>query len=138
MIPMHSITKIVVALLVAALIAVIALMIWMDDQSAGEPAAGAATQIAATAQPEATAGAEETGNEHDIEETDPQNSQAEAESAGTDEAANEAQDDEAQGTMYEGALAGLSEEEIAKLAMAEEEAMHAEGGMNEGAEGAVD
>ena len=35
-------------------------------------------------------------------------------------AGNEAQD-EAQGTMYEGALAGLSEEEIAKMALAEEQ-----------------
>lgn len=43
-----------------------------------------------------------------------------------------AQDD----TLYEGALAGLSEEEIAKLALAEEES--SERHDEDGAEGAVD
>ena len=43
--------------------------------------------------------------------------------AGETGVTNEAQDDEAaqNDVMYEGALAGLSEEEIAKMAMAEEE-----------------
>lgn len=42
--------------------------------------------------------------------------------AGETGVTNEAQDDEAQNdVMYEGALAGLSEEEIAKMALAEEE-----------------
>lgn len=36
--------------------------------------------------------------------------------------AQQAPDEEAQDTMYEGALAGLSEEEIARLAIAEEQA----------------
>lgn len=48
---------------------------------------------------------------------------------------HEAQDD-AQGTMYEGALAGLTEEEIAALALAEEHGAAQSEGV--GAEDAVD
>ena len=53
----------------------------------------------------------------------------------TGEPDHEAQDD-AQGTMYEGALAGLTEEEIAALALAEEHS--AAQTENVGAEDAVD
>lgn len=76
-----------------------------------------------------------TENEIKIQENIEDNQQADAdaeptaEEKPTDEAqagetgvTNEAQDDEAQNdVMYEGALAGLSEEEIAKMALAEEE-----------------
>ena len=59
-----------------------------------------------------------------------------AQASGTD-ATNEAQDDEAQNqVMYEGAVAGLSEEEIARMALAEEES--AERNQTTGVEDAVD
>ena len=136
MIPMHNITKIVVAVLVAALIVVIGLIYITKDQGAEENAASATAQPVATAAPSATEDAEKTEAGNDKNDT-PTPPEAGADSAVTEEAADKAQEDEAQGTMYEGALAGLSEEEIAKLAMAEEEAMH-QGTETEGAEGAVD
>lgn len=104
---MHKVTKIVVAVVVIALIAVIGLIFVTKDQGANEPAA------AATAEPSA----EPTATAEPVTTEEPQ--------------------DEAQGTMYEGALAGLTEEEIAALALAEEAAgtQHIE---ESGAEGAVD
>ena len=48
-----------------------------------------------------------------------------------------AQSEQAQGTMYEGALAGLTEEEIAAMAMAEESSV-ARTDTDSGVEGAVD
>jgi hypothetical protein len=133
---MHNITKLVVAVLVAALIVVIGLIYITQDQGAEKPAAIATAQPVATAAPSATDEAEKTEAGNEMNDT-PTTPEAGAESAMTEEAAEKAQENEAQGTMYEGALAGLSEEEIAKLAMAEEEAMH-QGAETEGAEGAVD
>ncbi|MBQ2991385.1 MAG: hypothetical protein IJD60_08870 [Clostridia bacterium] len=108
---MNSAIKIVVALLVAALIAVIG-MIVITNQDAGEPAAAATTIPAETIAPEATIEPEAQPEESDKpEET--------ADSGETSES-TEAQD-EAHENMYEGALAGLTEEEIAEMALAEEQ-----------------
>ena len=134
---MNSITKIVVALLVIALIAVVGLIMITKDQGASETTAAATAEPTAQATLTATAEPETTETEVNNEAT-PQPADAGADSAQADAAANEAQNDDAQGTMYEGALAGLTEEEIAALAMAEEEAMHENGAEDAGAEGAVD
>ena len=111
---MNPAIKIVVALLVAALIAVVGL-IMMTDGSGEAKAPEATTAPAVTEQPtpaasEATEVPAATSEPADTEE---------AESSADNEAPAE-EETEAQGTMYEGALAGLTEEEIAALAMAEE------------------
>ena len=107
--------KIAVAVLAVALVAVIGLIVVTNRSGANEPAP------AATAIPEETAVPEETA--------EPEQPDAAAEQAqGEEEAAQE--------TMYEGALAGLSEEEIAKLALAEEES--GERQSDSGAEDSVD
>ena len=102
--------KIVVAVLVAALLAVIGWIVVTQKNSAQEPAP------AATATPEIT----------ETPDTEPE---ATAEPA-------QGEEDAAQDTMYEGALAGLSEEEIAKLALAEEESGERQN--DTGAEDSVD
>lgn len=109
---MNPAIKIVVAVLVVAMIAVVGLLMIQRDATPPTPPA-------ATAAPEATQAPRETAA--------PEASEAPAEPGDTQAAAsgasNEAQPDEAgdaQGTMYEGALAGLTEDEIAALAMAEE------------------
>jgi hypothetical protein len=103
---MNHIVKIVVAILAAALIAVIGLIVINnnagneipENQATAKPAVEAAAKPEATQQPE--------------EKDEPE---------ATDEAANEAQNDEAQEeVVYEGALAGMTEEEIAQQALAEE------------------
>lgn len=127
---MNSAIKVVVALLVVALIAVIG-MIMLTNQQASEPKADAATTQATTV-PQVTAEPEVKAEES----TEPQKT-AEQSEAGTDEQAQ----DEAQADMYEGALAGLSEEEIAKMALAEEQSHGADEEESEtghGEEGAVD
>lgn len=95
---MQKVTKIAIAVVVVALIAVIGLIVVNSRLDRQTPAAEA------TAQP-----TDENGQANGTEPED------------ADQAGKEAQD-EAQGTMYEGALAGLTEEEIAALALAEEEA----------------
>lgn len=95
---MQKVTKIAIAVVVVALIAVIGLIVISSRPVEQTPA------VEATAQP-----AEDSGQANETEPEKP------------DQAGEEAQD-EAQGTMYEGALAGLTEEEIAALALAEEEA----------------
>lgn len=107
---MNSAIKWVVALLVVALIAVIGLIVMSTDKEVSEPAAEAPTEPVTTTQPEETAAPEATA-----EPEMPGNT--EAGQSGADDAAQ----DDAQGTMYEGALAGLTEEEIAAMAIAEEE-----------------
>lgn len=112
---MQPAIKWVVAIVVVALIAVIGLIVMTggrQDGGEGEPAA------VVTAEPE------ETVQPEDLTSPDPESAD--------DEAQNEAQ-----GTMYEGALAGLSEEEIAAMAIAEEESSARSENMS-GAEGAVD
>ena len=105
---MNHIVKIVVAILTVALIAVIGLIVISNNAGNGIPKseATAAPTAEAAATPEATQQPEETKAPE-----------------ATDEAANEAQNnEEAQGDdVYEGALAGMTEEEIAKQALAEEE-----------------
>ena len=100
--------KIVVAVPVVALIDVIGLIVVTKNNSASEPAPAATATPEATIEPEPEATAEPAQGEEDA----------------------------AQDTMYEGALAGLSEEEIAKLALAEEES--GERQSDTGAEDSVD
>ena len=102
--------KIVVAVLVAALLAVIGLIVVTHKNSAQEPAP------AATATPEIT----------ETPDTEPE---ATAEPA-------QGEEDAAQDTMYEGALAGLTEEEIAQMAISEEESSERQNDI--GAEDSVD
>ena len=109
-IPMNPAIKVVVALLVAALIAVIG-MIMLTNQQASEQKAEAATTQATTV-PQVTAEPQVKAEES----TEPQETAEQGETGVSEQAQDEAQED-----MYEGALAGLSEEEIAKMALAEEQ-----------------
>ena len=99
-----------VAILTIVLVVVVglAIVLGLSDKSTGEPVAVATTQPEATEAPQQTQTAD----------------------------TQEAQSDEAQGTVYEGALAGLTEEEIGQLAMAEEQSSARQD--NSGAEDAVD
>ncbi|MBQ7784946.1 MAG: hypothetical protein IJ381_02185 [Clostridia bacterium] len=117
---MNPAIKVVVALLVAALIAVIG-MIMLTNQDAGEPEAEAATTPVTTNAPSVNTQAEVQPEES----TKPEETAQESETSVSEEA-----QEEAQGTMYEGALAGLSEDEIARMALAEEQ-NHATGEINE-------
>ena len=104
--------KIVVAVLVVALIAVIGLIVITQgtSDSAGEPAAET------TAVPVETIEAKP-----EQQEASPTASPEIIESEEDAALAQHGEDhEEAQGTPYEGALAGLSEEEIGALAIAEE------------------
>ena len=100
--------KIVVAVLVVALIAVIGLIVVTKNNSVSEPAPAATATPEATMEPEPEATAEPAQGE----------------------------DDAAQDTMYEGALAGLTEEEIAQMAISEEESSERQNDI--GAEDSVD
>lgn len=106
---MQPIVKIVVAVLIVALIAVIGLIAISNNAGVETPNENVQTTdvpaTEATAKPEAT--------------QQPETEQSE--DTATDGVSNEAQNDEAQDTIYEGALAGMTEEEIAQQAMAEEE-----------------
>ena len=104
---MQPIVKIVVAVLVVALIAVIGLIAISNNarvETLNVQATDAPT-MEATAMPEAT---QQPETEH-IEDT------------ATDSVSNEAQTEDAQDEMYEGALAGMTDEEIAQQALAEEQ-----------------
>lgn len=106
---MQPIVKIVVAVLVVALIAVIGLIAISNNarvETLNVQATDAPT-MEATAMPEAT---QQPETEH-IEDTD----------TATDSVSNEAQTEDAQDEMYEGALAGMTDEEIAQQALAEEQ-----------------
>lgn len=101
---MHKGHKIAIALVAIALVIVIGLIAVINMNA--EPA-----KVEATAQPTA----------------EPTVAPAATEAPTPDAAPDsQAQNDEAQGNgeMYEGALAGMSEEEIGKLAMAEEQSSH--------------
>lgn len=119
---MNPAIKIVVALLVAALIAVVGLIIVTSNSDAAKaPEATTApvvTQQLEAAKSEATQVPAATSEPADTEEAE----------MSADHDAPAENETEAQGTMYEGALAGLTEEEIAALAMAEE---HSEARNNE-------
>ena len=93
---MQKAIRIAAVIAAVALIVVIGWIIWLNG-SRQAPAAEATAEPTAAAQ------------------TTPEPEQTQQSGA----PAQEAQDD-AQGTMYEGALAGLTEEEIAALALAEE------------------
>lgn len=105
---MQPAIKLVVAVLVAALIAVVGVIVMTNGNDAAQSGTPAAT--ATTVQPESSAAPEATQDPAD----EPVNTQDSLGSA-DEEAQDEAQE------MYEGALAGLTEEEIAALALAEEE-----------------
>ena len=110
---MQPIMKIVVALLTVALIVVIGLIVISNsagDKTPGVEATTAPTMEAATI--ETTAMPEATQEPVKITET---------ENGSVSEEAQEDQSDLAQDTMYEGALAGMTAEEIEKQALAEEE-----------------
>ena len=104
---MNPIVKIAVAVLVAALIVVIGLIVISNNAGNEIPVneATAVPVIEATAKPEATQQPEEAKpTEEPVQ------------------AADEAQNNEAQDEdVYEGALAGMTEEEIARQALAEEQ-----------------
>ena len=108
---MQPTIKIVVAILAVVLVVVIGLIVLssVSDKSTGEPAAMATVEPGTSDAPQTEAPAD---------------------------GAQQAQEEEAQGTMYEGALAGLTEEEIAALAIAEEQSSARLD--NSGAEDAVD
>ena len=112
---MNPAIKIVVALLVAALIAVVGLIVITNNSETAQKALEVTTVPAATEQPKA---AVSEATEVPAATSEPADTE-EAEMSANDEAPAETET-EAQGTMYEGALAGLTEEEIAALAMAEE------------------
>ena len=104
---MNHIVKIVVAVLVAALIAVIGLIVISNNAGNEIPVneATAVPTVQATPKPEATQQPEEAKTTEEPV-----------------QAADEAQIEEAQDEdVYEGALAGMTEEEIARQALAEEE-----------------
>lgn len=130
---MNSAIKWVVALLVVALIVVIGLIFITTDSvntKQTAPAAPVTTNTEAPKQTEATA--EPAAQQADVPQEDKEESQT-----GADEMAHSEQQEDAQGTMYEGALAGLTEEEIAAMAMAEESSA-ARTDTDSGVEGAVD
>jgi len=119
--------KKVAILLAAALIVVIGLIVIVNSTQAKKPEVATEENKA-----EVIAQTEET-NAPTAHEPD------EEAQASQENVTNEAQniEDAQEIEMYEGALAGLSEEEIAKLAMAEEESA-ARNETATGAEGAVD
>lgn len=93
---MNHISKIAIAIVAVALVIVIGLIVLSANTDKTQETAAA---VQSTAQPTQEPTAEPT-------------------QAPEEEAQDEAQ---AEGEMYEGALAGLTEEEIGKLAMAEEQ-----------------
>ena len=129
---MNPAIKIVVAILVAALIAVVGLII-VTQNSAKEAGDVAATAVT-TQQPQETAAPQPAQVPEGTENTQEAQSIADNEA----QAAQDADDEEAQGTMYEGALAGLTEEEIAALALAEEQHSSADMSEDDGQEGPID
>lgn len=90
-------TKIAVVVLAIALVAVIGLICLTKGSGTAQPIAEATPTAEQTSMPEGTPQPGESAQPAEGEEVTPQE------------------------TMYEGALAGLTEEEIGKLALAEEE-----------------
>lgn len=103
---MQTATKVIVAVIVAVLILVIGLIFVGKSKESTEPGSTGTPDAAMTQ--EATTEPESTQEPEDDPSTEP------------DGASQEAQDDDAQEVMYEGALAGMTEEEIAAQALAEE------------------
>ena len=114
---MNSIAKIAAAILAVALLAVIGLIVIGNNAGNGIP------ENETTAQPAITAAATPEATQQ------PEEAKTPEEPA---QASGEAQHDDAQGdTVYEGALAGMTDEEIAKQALAEEQSHGAEAGSND-------
>lgn len=90
-------TKIAAVILVIALLVVIGLIVMTKDKGTAQPEATATPEAEQTIQPEDTPQLEESAQPAEDAEVIPQE------------------------TMYEGALAGLTEEEIGRMAIAEEE-----------------
>lgn len=91
-----------------ALIIVIGLIVMTGDKDEAQSSAGEPAAAAATAEPEATAAPQEPAVPEATQQPQSEGQQAHS-------------DEDAQGTtLYEGALAGLTEEEIGKMAMEEE------------------
>ena len=129
-VPMEPAIRKVVAVLAVALIVVIGFILVTR---------GAKKDAAVTTQDEIKAQEKLNTEAQADEDAEPQAQKLpnDAAQAGETGATSEAQDDEAQNKMmYEGALAGLSEEEIAKMALAEEGS--AERSQTTGVEDAVD
>ena len=127
-VPMDPAIKRVVAVLAAALIVVIGCIL---------ATRGARKDAAVTTQDETQEKLNmQTQAEKDAAPQAQESPEEAAQASGTG-ATNEAHKDEAQDqVMYEGAIAGLSEEEIARMALAEEES--AERSQTTGVEDAVD
>lgn len=105
-------TKIVAIILVVALLVVIGLIVMMKDKGTAQPEATATPEAEQTSMPEETPQPGESAQPAEGEEVTPQE------------------------TMYEGALAGLTEEEIGQMAIAEEESSERQS--DDGAEDTVD
>lgn len=106
---MQPAKKLIVAIVVVVLIAVIGLVYANGNKEKASPEPTAAPVAAVTQEPTTA-----PVNTQEPEETeDPSTTQNDAD--------KEAQDESAQEKMYEGALAGMTQEEIAKQALAEEE-----------------
>ena len=114
---MQPIMKVVVAILMVALLAVIGLIVISnnagDKTPETETTAAPKAEVAATAEPKAT--------------QEPAKANTESEESSVSEEAPIEDKEQAQDTVYEGALAGMTEEEIARQALAEEESHGAEG-----------
>ncbi len=120
--------KIVIAVIAVVLIALIGWSIIRQDKA--DPSAQATAEPSAAAQATATPG---STSPSELETTPEPETTDEPDQAADPETTDEPEDT---AVMYEGALAGLTQEEIEKMALAEEQASKELG--NSGAEGAVD
>lgn len=124
---MQKMTKIAIAVVAVVLIVLVGWMIMTKKQA--DPSAQVTPEPTAAAQ-DSPAPAPSAALEEPEATAEPE-AAAEPEATAEPEAADGAPDE-----MYEGALAGLTQEEIAAMALAEEEAGKTLG--DSGAEGAVD
>lgn len=104
-----------VAIVIAAALIVVLGLIFVSGGAGSKEAQVATTNAQQTANP--------TAQPQDTKEADAQSKPADEADASEVSKTNEAPEESeaAQEVMYEGALAGLSEEEIAKMALAEEQ-----------------
>ncbi len=120
--------KIVIVVIAIVLIALIGWSIMRQDRA--DPSAPATAQPAAAAQATATPG---STSPSELETTPEPETTDEPERTADPETTDEPEDT---AVMYEGALAGLTQEEIAEMALAEEQVSKELS--NSGGEGAVD
>ncbi|MDO5379116.1 MAG: hypothetical protein Q4G52_12360 [Clostridia bacterium] len=134
---MHSKGKIVIAVIAVVLIVLIGWTVMKKDKADVSPQATAEPEAMATSAPDSTPPPEpETAAQPQTTEGAPEAASdsippSEPETTAEPQATEEAPED-----MYEGALAGLTQEQIAEMALAEEAASKELG--DSGAEGAVD